>query len=1198
MTAGLPKTDFEKRAARKQVDRRTLFCGRGEITEGVREMDKKSKFTTHQFQASFKQEMVTRKQQKCTMIKTSSLVLSAVMLAVTLVILLVAALGILSMPLAHADTYDVSNTGASGPGSLRQAILDANENGGHDTITFKITGTIVLTDTLPQITDDVTITGPGTGSLAISGNDSHQVFNIANSTAVTITGVTIQDGKVSAGAGGGISNAGTLTLNNCTVCSNTTNIGGGIYNKGDLVLTNSAIYNNTAGGTEGLGGGIYNEGTLALTNCTVSGNTGTNIGGICIDEGGTMTLNNCTISNNTAEDEEGIGGIGIHDAAMVVKNTIIAGNSGGNCYSAGSTITSGGYNIESTDTCGLDATDDITNSTTIATTLGPLQDNGGPTWTHALLDGSPAIDVIPEGGTGYNGSPATDQRGVSRPQPPKGYCDIGAYEYESTTTPTPTATHTTTSTPAVTDTPTSTPTPTATPTETSTPGVTDTPTNTLTPTDTPTVTSTPISTDTPTITPTPTNTPTTDPCDASNLINAINTANGNEGADTIDLMGVCIYTLTAIDNYTDGPNGLPSVTSEITINGNGATIERSSGGDTPPQFRIFHVASGGNLTLTDLTITNGDAGSNHGGSIYNQGTLNIGNSTLSGNTANFGGGIMNSGGTVDINNSTLSGNTASYGGGICNGGTLNISHSTFSSNTATDDGGGFYSGGTTHVKNTIMAGNTPNNCSSTMTSQGYNLESGTDCGFNTQGKPDDQWNTDPILGLLQDNGGPTWTHALLEGSPAIDAGSCTDIAGNPVTTDQRGYDRPYPASESCDIGAYESEYVPPPTSTPTPTETPSGAATHTPTPTNTPTTDPCDASNLINAINTANGNEGADTIDLMGVCIYTLTAIDNYTDGPNGLPSVTSEITINGNGATIERSSGGDTPPQFRIFHVASGGNLTLTDLTITNGDAGSNHGGSIYNQGTLNIGNSTLSGNTANFGGGIMNSGGTVDINNSTLSGNTASYGGGICNGGTLNISHSTFSSNTATDDGGGFYSGGTTHVKNTIMAGNTPNNCSSTMTSQGYNLESGTDCGFNTQGKPDDQWNTDPILGLLQDNGGPTWTHALLEGSPAIDAGSCTDIAGNPVTTDQRGYDRPYPGGGNCDIGPYEYGSTSCVLFGDLDEDGDVDVQDITLVSNCWHCQSEDGCYDERCDLDKDGDIDIVDIMLVAAHWGDTCG
>ena len=269
----------------------------------------------------------------------------------------------------------------------------------------------------------------------------------------------------------------------------------------------------------------------------------------------------------------------------------------------------------------------------------------------------------------------------------------------------------------------------------------------------------------------------------------------------------------------------------------------------------------------------------------------------------------------------------------------------------------------------------------------------------------------------------------------------------------------------------------------------------------------CNVADLIQAITDANGNGQPDTINLTLGCSYTLTTTNNTNDGPNGLPSITSVIAINGNGATIERSSEGGTP-QFRIFHVASGGDLTLTDITIANGDAGSNRGGGVYSKGTLNISHSTLSDNAATFGGGIYNEN-TVDISHSTLSGNTADYGGGILN------------------------------------------------------------------------------------NGGPTWTHALQDGSPAIDQiANGTDDCGTTYTTDQRGYDRPCPTEGGCDIGAYEY-----ALFGDLNCDCDVNIGDVMLVANCWRCRSGDDCYDERYDLDRDGDIDIVDIMLVAAHWRDAC-
>ncbi|NER20285.1 MAG: DUF4347 domain-containing protein [Symploca sp. SIO1C2] len=163
--------------------------------------------------------------------------------------------------------------------------------------------------------------------------------------------------------------------------------------------------------------------------------------------------------------------------------------------------------------------------------------------------------------------------------------------------------------------------------------------------------------------------------DDASLIQAINDANANAEADTINLAGN--ITLTAVEDNTDGANGLPSITAaeKLTIDGMGFTIARDAGAMTP-NFRILHIALGAELELNNTTISNGvaDAGGpgNNGGGIFNRGTLTLNNSTVSGNTANFrGGGIYNSGmvanaANVTLNSSTVSGNTAGSGGGIFN----------------------------------------------------------------------------------------------------------------------------------------------------------------------------------------------------------------------------------------------------------------------------------------------------------------------------------------------------------------------------------------------------------------------------------------------------------------------------------------------------------------------------------------------------
>jgi hypothetical protein len=104
-----------------------------------------------------------------------------------------------------------------------------------------------------------------------------------------------------------------------------------------------------------------------------------------------------------------------------------------------------------------------------------------------------------------------------------------------------------------------------------------------------------------------------------------------------------------------------------------------------------------------------------------------------------------------------------------------------------------------------------------------------------------------------------------------------------------------------------------------------------------------------------------------------------------------------------------------------------------------------------------------------------------------------------------------------------GNASFKNTILAANSPYNCAGVFSTQGYNLEDASTCAFSG---PGDLTNTDPMLGPIQDNGGPPWTHALLPGSPAINAGTNSGCPG----ADQRGVKRPLFG--TCDIGAYEYG------------------------------------------------------------------
>lgn len=205
---------------------------------------------------------------------------------------------------------------------------------------------------------------------------------------------------------------------------------------------------------------------------------------------------------------------------------------------------------------------------------------------------------------------------------------------------------------------------------------------------------------------------------------------------------------------------------------------------------IDHIA--GKFTVINSTIS-GNAGS---GISTGRSVLTVINSTISGNT---GSGISNLG-SLTVINSTISGNT---GSGIFTGNSpIFVAHSTISSNAG---GGIFNSGGAAKLRGTIL----DNNLSSaecnvgdpgSFSSDGYNLSRDYSCGFSS---PGDISGTDPKLGSLQDNGGPTFTHALLPGSPAIDA---ADDAACPAT-DQRSVARPQ--GTACDIGAYELAIYPP-----------------------------------------------------------------------------------------------------------------------------------------------------------------------------------------------------------------------------------------------------------------------------------------------------------------------------------------------------------------------------------------------------
>ena len=246
---------------------------------------------------------------------------------------------------------------------------------------------------------------------------SHNWYGgIFNGGTLTITDSIISLNRTGdlGGGGTGVFNSGTLTITNSTISDNFawySDLFGsaGIYNSGTATIFASTVSRNQDTSEHG-GGGIHNDGGwVTLTNSTVSGNEASGPGG-GIFNSGILNITNGTVSGNTATEASAI----YSDGTTTLANSLIDGNCGGSLA-----VTSGHHNIESpSDTCSIGVSvPDLK--------LGPLQNNGGPTETHALTLGSPAIDQIPEADCRVT----TDQRGEQRPAgPDPKRCDAGSFE--------------------------------------------------------------------------------------------------------------------------------------------------------------------------------------------------------------------------------------------------------------------------------------------------------------------------------------------------------------------------------------------------------------------------------------------------------------------------------------------------------------------------------------------------------------------------------------------------------------------------------------------------------------------------------------------------------------------------------------------------------------------------------------------------
>jgi hypothetical protein len=319
----------------------------------------------------------------------------------------------------------------------------------------------IMTLNADTITDNHTDNAPGVainnqGTMTIhgstvSGNSGSQIQSAINNGIFGFEArMAIDDSRITDN-GGPLQNSGTLTLTDSMV---TDNFGGGLFNGGNATLTNATIAGNT---TTGTGGGIFNiEGQLTVTGCTIADNSALYAGGI-FTGGGTLQVTNSTISGNTAQRPGGgiyydsgvmeitsstitlntttstlyAGGGGIYaDGALaLLRNTIVAANQSAlTGPDVDGQVVSLGHNLvgQTDDSTGWVATDLTgTSDTPLDPHLGPLQDNGGPTQTHALFLGSPALN---KGDSSLLSS--TDQRGTVRVSSLSHGIDIGAFQTE------------------------------------------------------------------------------------------------------------------------------------------------------------------------------------------------------------------------------------------------------------------------------------------------------------------------------------------------------------------------------------------------------------------------------------------------------------------------------------------------------------------------------------------------------------------------------------------------------------------------------------------------------------------------------------------------------------------------------------------------------------------------------------------------
>ncbi|MEO1092263.1 MAG: right-handed parallel beta-helix repeat-containing protein, partial [Pseudomonadota bacterium] len=1010
---------------------------------------------------------------------------------------------------------------------------------------------------------DGTVAGNSTaGNLAAGGG----VFGYGS---VTITDSTVSGNGTSGrdGAGGGVFGDSSVMITNTTVSGNSTTgsgaRGGGVLSIGALTITNSTITGNGTAGDSASGGGIFAVGVTMLENSTVSGNSvagpAANGGGVF----GTLTaelrlensivLGNVANANGIGNDDE-FAGVGTANPIANGQNIVGASTTVFDPVAAG--VDANVFNADprlvfaaTTETLADVDADGVPEAPT-GVFGGELDDNGGPVETIALLDdaNNPALDVGDDGL-----APATDARGEQRPVDLAGIgnagtntTDLGAFEQQQAQ-----SFVVTTDLDVIDDTDGETSLREALALANADPTTADTITfvaglagSTI--------------------------LLTAGQLDITSNLTIDGDLDDDGGPDvTVDAQGQSRVFQVA---------GGTSTIHGLVITGGDAGTGNGGG---------INILDDAHLTLTNAVVSGNEAGDGGGLRVGTDASLSVSNATISDNTANLGGAMYNRE-TVTLTNTTLSGNYAGVGGAVFEnaGGVTTLTNTTVSGNAASI-GGGFYSfsgAGIVELTNSIVTGNEAAGVADDVSGVGAVTYAGgnivgsalgtggatpTDAGLTAADIFADTFDNDGVLaGVLANNGGVLETIALLPDGAAVDVGTdalAVDPAGPvPLVTDARGAPRLVDqagvgneGSDIVDLGAVEQQ-------APIVVDTlvdendgidvggislrdalaaigPGGVITFDP--------------SLVGG-STVGVDDGVIRLTRRDLVVDTSVSIvglgaDLLSVDAEGRPggiftieddddSVAQAVTISGLTITGGRSdaAGG----------ISNSENLTIT-ASVISGNAAS-FGGGILSNGALTIVDSTVTGNSASQSGGgvvVIGLSATAIISNSTVYGNDAVTGGGILAAGAdVLIRNSTISGN----DGGGIVSadlaGVRTEIVSSIVAGNTGDqdvvldvngDGTNSFVSGGNNVIGNGDgaAGAFVDGVGGDQVGTaaspiDPLLGPLQNNGGPTPTLALLSGSPAINAGS------NPgnLATDQRGagFDRVVDG--EADIGAFEAEAT----------------------------------------------------------------